>query len=36
VFNSEAAQFAEFKADEALRLLDSQLAKSEKPTPVSE
>jgi hypothetical protein len=36
VFNSEAAQFAEFKADEALRLLDAQLAKSEKPVPVTE
>jgi hypothetical protein len=36
VFNSEAAQYAEFKADEALRMLDTQLAKSEKPTPVSE
>jgi hypothetical protein len=36
VFDSEAAQFAEFKADEALRMLDTQLAKSEKPTPVSE
>jgi hypothetical protein len=36
VFNSEAAQFAEFKADEALRLLDAQLAKNEKPVPVTE
>jgi hypothetical protein len=36
VFNSEAAQFAEFKADEALRLLDAQLARSEKPIQVSE
>jgi hypothetical protein len=36
VFNSEAAQFAEFKADEALRMLDAQLAKSEKPIPVYE
>jgi hypothetical protein len=36
VFNSEAAQFAEFKADEALRMLDAQLAKQEKPVPVYE
>ncbi|MDR3124082.1 MAG: LPP20 family lipoprotein [Treponema sp.] len=36
VIDSEAARFAEFKADEALRLLDAQLAKSEKPVPVSE
>jgi hypothetical protein len=36
VFNSEAAQYAEFKADEALRMLDAQLAKSEKPVPVYE
>jgi hypothetical protein len=36
VFNSEAAQFAEFKSDEALRLLDAQLAKSGKAIPVSE
>jgi hypothetical protein len=36
VFNSEAAQFAEFKADEALRMLDAQLAKNEKPVPVTE
>jgi hypothetical protein len=36
VFNSEAAQFAEFKADQALQMLDAQLAKSEKPTPVTE
>jgi hypothetical protein len=36
VFNSEAAQFAEFKADEALRLMDAQLATSERPIQVSE
>jgi hypothetical protein len=36
VFNSEAARFAEFKADEALRMLDAELAKSERPVPVSE
>ncbi|MDR0584607.1 MAG: LPP20 family lipoprotein [Treponema sp.] len=36
VFDSEAAQFAEFKADEALRMLDTQLAKNEKPEPVTE
>jgi hypothetical protein len=36
VFNSEAAQFAEFKADEALRMLDAQLAKRDKPVPVYE
>jgi hypothetical protein len=36
VFDSEAARFAEFKADEALRMLDAQLAKSEKPVPVYE
>jgi hypothetical protein len=36
VFDSEAAQFAEFKADDALRMLDAQLAKNEKPVPVSE
>jgi hypothetical protein len=36
VFDSEAARYAEFKADEALRMLDEQLAKSEKPLPVGE
>jgi hypothetical protein len=36
VLDSETAQFAEFKADEALRLLDAQLARSEKPVPVTE
>jgi hypothetical protein len=36
VFNSEAARFAEFKADEALRLLDARLAEGGKPVPVSE
>jgi outer membrane murein-binding lipoprotein Lpp len=36
IFNSEAAQYAEFKADEALRMLDAELAKSERPIPVSE
>jgi hypothetical protein len=34
--DSEAARYAEFKADEALRMLDAQLAKSEKVEPVSE
>jgi hypothetical protein len=36
VFDNEAARYADFKADEALRMLDAQLAKSEKPVPVSE
>jgi hypothetical protein len=36
VFTSEEARYAEFKADEALRMLDSQLAKQEKPVPVFE
>jgi hypothetical protein len=31
IIDSEAARFAEFKATEALRMLDAQLAKSEKP-----
>ena len=36
VFDSEAARYTEFKAEEALRMLDAQLAKSEKPLQVSE
>jgi hypothetical protein len=36
VFDSEAARYTEFKAEEALRMLDAQLAKNEKPIPVSE
>jgi hypothetical protein len=36
MFASEEASYAEFKADEALRRLDSQLARQEKPVPVSE
>ena len=36
MFTSEAARYAEFKAEEALRMLDDQLAKQEKPTPVYE
>jgi hypothetical protein len=36
VFDSESARFAEFKAEEALRMLDAQLAKNEKPVPVTE
>jgi hypothetical protein len=36
MFTSEEAQYAEFKADEALRLLDSHLARQERPAPVSE
>jgi type IV pilus biogenesis protein CpaD/CtpE len=36
VFTSEEASYAEFKTEEALRLLDAQLAKQEKPVPVSE
>jgi hypothetical protein len=31
VIDSEAAQFAEFKTDQALKMLDAQLAKNEKP-----
>jgi hypothetical protein len=34
MFTSEEARYAEFKADEALRMLDAQLAKQEKPVPV--
>jgi hypothetical protein len=34
VFTSEEARYAEFKADEALRMLDTQLAKQEKPVQV--
>ena len=36
VFDSEAARYTEFKAEEALRMLDEQLAKSEKPLQVGE
>jgi hypothetical protein len=36
IFTSEEARYAEFKANEALRLLDDQLAKREKPVPVFE
>jgi hypothetical protein len=36
VIDSEAARFAEFKADDALRMLDAQLAKNEKPVAVNE
>jgi hypothetical protein len=36
MFHSEAARYAEFKTDEALRMLDSQLARQEKPIPVYE
>jgi hypothetical protein len=36
VFTSEEARYAEFKAQEALRLLDTQLSKNEKPVPVFE
>jgi hypothetical protein len=36
VIDSEAARYAEFKADEALQMLDAQLAKNEKPVPVYE
>jgi hypothetical protein len=34
MFTSEEARYAEFKAEEALRMLDDQLAKQEKPVPV--
>jgi hypothetical protein len=36
VIDSEAARFAEFKTADALRMLDAQLAKKEKPVAVSE
>jgi hypothetical protein len=36
VFTSEEAKYAEFKAQEALRILDTQLSKNEKPVPVFE
>jgi hypothetical protein len=36
VFDSEAARYTEFKAEEALRMLDAQLAKPEKPLQVNE
>jgi hypothetical protein len=36
MFTSEEARYAEFKADEALRMLDDQLAKREKAVPVYE
>jgi hypothetical protein len=35
VIDSEAARFAEFKAEEALKMLDAQLAKNEKPIAVN-
>ncbi|AEF85695.1 putative lipoprotein [Treponema primitia ZAS-2] len=35
VIDDEAARFSEFKAAEALKMLDAQLAKSEKPQPVN-
>ncbi|GHT82511.1 hypothetical protein FACS1894137_01530 [Spirochaetia bacterium] len=35
VFDSEAARYAEFKTGEALKMLDTQLAKNEKPELVS-
>jgi hypothetical protein len=35
IFDSEAARYAEFKADEALRMMDAQLAKNEKPLQVA-
>jgi hypothetical protein len=34
MFASEEARYAEFKAEEALRMLDDQLAKREKPVQV--
>jgi hypothetical protein len=34
ILNSQEAQYAQFKASQALDLLDSQLAKSEKPARV--
>ncbi|MDR2078180.1 MAG: LPP20 family lipoprotein [Treponema sp.] len=36
VFTSEEARYAEFKAEEALRMMDAQLSKNEKPIPVFE
>ena len=36
IFDSEAARYAEFKANEALRMLDAQLAKNERPLVVQE
>jgi hypothetical protein len=36
MFTSEEARYAEFKADEALRMLDDQLSKREKPVQVYE
>jgi hypothetical protein len=36
MFTSEEARYAEFKAEEALRMLDAQLARQEKPFLVSE
>jgi hypothetical protein len=36
VFTSEEARYAEFKAEEALRMMDSRLAVREKPVPVYE
>jgi hypothetical protein len=36
IIDSEAARYAEFKAGEALRMLDAQLAKNEKPVVVND
>jgi hypothetical protein len=36
VFDSEAARYAEFKKDDALRMLDAQLSKGEKPITVND
>ena len=36
MFTSEEARYAEFKAEEALRMLDAQLARQEKPVLVNE
>ncbi|WP_010257072.1 LPP20 family lipoprotein [Treponema primitia] len=36
LFTSEESKYAEFKAQEALRMLDTQLSKNEKPVPVFE
>jgi hypothetical protein len=36
MFTSEEARYAEFKTEEALRMLDDQLAKKEKPVAVFE
>jgi hypothetical protein len=36
VFDSEAAQYAEFKASQALQMMDNQLAKNDKPLQTNE